>query len=249
MNTQATPPDQLATRILWTAFRIVKYISVAIVAACLVSITLALIGLLSVQASFKAATVPPMSAPTFAAFTAANRTQGHNIAPHPSQGNALARNTTASQTRFNADIDSIASEFLFPDTYFSDYLKSQYDSISSDDSLFQDNDVLFIAGLRDFLKQLPQHIKPNDPDSQRALANSLKWYVKEFSNNMTRIKDSTSDNAARKQQAEAQAATTRIALLGTIGGSLVTLVAFIFIPLLIQIEANTRALLSQQQRT
>jgi hypothetical protein len=105
---------------------------------------------------------------------------------------------------------------------------------------------MFLSGLERLLAYVQNYAKTgaNPVATPERAAN---WYVSEFQLNEETVRKAEGDADAAETQAKQQAELARLEaseermrLLLTIGGAIAALLAFLFLPLVIQIEQNTR---------
>jgi len=126
------------------------------------------------------------------------------------------------EKKFGDDINDIIKEYKLP---------TQAYKILTSDLLQMDEGFRskFIGGLDDFLGDAQKYIKKQGDKAKIDITESTNTYRNMFTSAIGEV-----------QASEIEAASGKMYPLGILGGSIIMLLAFIFIPLLIQIEQNTR---------
>lgn len=126
------------------------------------------------------------------------------------------------EKKFGDDINDIIKEYKLPAEVYgfcvSNLLKMDEDYRGK-----------FIDGLDEFLGEAQKYIKKQGDKSRIELLDSVSIYVRMFDRAINEV-----------QESEIAAESEKIYSWGILGGSIIILLAFIFVPLLIQIEQNTR---------
>jgi DNA-directed RNA polymerase subunit RPC12/RpoP len=212
-----------ADRFLALAFKVAKGFSVLIVAACFVTIVVCAIIYFTTQANTSSATTVQLVIPSteeyqrFLSVAAERRLEGPDNSArldHPPTG--------GSQT------DSLTERFARMLRRHNAYTFDEYIEFVQMDSAAQQ---LFVDGLETFLQALPKSVTPQQ---------AISWYSESFRSRLTSIRSADAERRIANERAELAARTRKQAMLTIMGTALGALMGFLFLPLLIQIEQNTR---------
>ena len=126
------------------------------------------------------------------------------------------------EKKFGDDINDIIKEYKLP---------TQAYEILTSDLLQMDEEFRskFIGGLDDFLDDAQKYIKKQGDKAKIDIIKSTDTYRNMFTSAIGEV-----------QASKIEAASGKMYSLGILGGSIIILLLFLFIPLLIQIEQNTR---------
>lgn len=217
VHQQAHTPSP-ADKFLRVAFTFGKAISVVVVGCCFAAIAICAVWLFTVHAEKPTTQVVTFSAPAIADYAA-----------------TLARATPTRTADEQSDQGAAGSGRALYDDY--EQFLARYGIRSSElvvEFIRMDSEAqhLLLDGLRALQKQAA--VKIDDA--------AVLWYVRAFKARWDVAKESRDDRAREERFAEAAAKERRLQLLTAIGFSVAALMSFLFLPLLIQIEQNTRHL-------
>jgi len=242
-------------RILRLTFRFAKMLSVLIVFLCLLVVIGCLIRLLTLRPeTAEAAAAPSFQAPLFRdlkAEMAASTQKTPKTETQQPESRATYLGPPVSRAerierKYGERLQVLVADYqLYRDSY-----SAMLEWLEAVDDEHHES---FVSGLERFADSVDAYMSDKSNTERLSMSRAMNWYWREF---MRAIKEYTyarnSASLAELQRvAENEAARLAVAverrmLLFVIGASLGTLLAFLVLPLLIQIERNTRSLLGNR---
>lgn len=217
-------------RFLGWAFSFGKAVSVLVIAGCFATIAFAFVGLMGVTETPPRTAVPPLAAPGAADYRQYLQPVGQSPADTGSADSGSVASPGEQQDRlFPKRFVAAARQFGLSNSML-------YEIRSEIVGLGQDYWEPFVAGLERFAQDLKAAGQPLNEATAR-------WYVQRFA--QMAQERAVAERRRDQEQAVARAVAEgrRAYLLTIIGGAIAALLTFLFLPLLIQIEQNTRLLL------
>jgi uncharacterized Zn finger protein (UPF0148 family) len=215
--------ESSADRFLAMAFRFGKGVSVVVVALCFATIAISLLMLFGVRADAPRQNVVVFAAPTLAEYL-------ESIKPPPTAEEASRRASAPDRRPEERQSDTLTDRYVA--------LLSQFGLDSVDRRL----EFMRLTGgdQRALVEGLQRFIADGRQGGGTVQATAVAWYISVYKSRWQASE--TAKEQARRQRAaaEADASAKRWQLLTVIGAAVAALMAFLFLPLLIQIEHNTR---------
>jgi Zn-finger nucleic acid-binding protein len=210
-------------RVLDWAFKFGKGASILVIASCSLAALICAILLLTVHAeSFPIVQSP--GAPTFAEY----KREAEPLAAAPV--NPVPSDVPGTQYR------------TLDDRYAAILKQFNLDPTESSLALWQvdvESQEAFVTGLESFAADVAKTTSARD-------SSVISWYVSDFKSRLTAYTEAERRRKDDQIQAEAEAASKRASLGIAIGVAFAAMMAFLFLPLAIQIERNTRHTLELQ---
>jgi len=220
------------------AFAFGKLISVLVVAACFLTILLAALGLATTwEREPQNNPIPIVAAPTitrYLEYHSARQNAAKESRPADSAGiqQSSPQPTNSPLSRLKA---ALAAPYL---SYVS--MQPIYQAL---DECRSDEREAFVGSVEKFVSDL-NSMHRTDQDKVEA----MQWFASEISFQLLDRRIARESAASARQLESLRVSSRRYVLLGTLGTAFVSLLAFLFLPLLIQIEQNTRRLVDHTQR-
>jgi hypothetical protein len=225
----------ISDRVLRLAFRFAKGISAIIVALCFINLIVCVIALFVVQP--KKIPVPhQLSLPDFSEF----KQQVENQRPQQTTQSAsdyAQQSVFPSQSiegQFGKQLDDLCTKYGLERQTLINWLVE----------LQNQNRALFLSGLNTFLADAEDYKLKNQ--SAFTYANFADYYHKAFGQAVQQYEADIASALAHNQSEIERIDTIRKLMLMSFAGSIGCLLAFLILPLLIQIERNTRVLLAEK---
>lgn len=200
-------------RFLWKVFSIAKIISAIVVSICLIIATFAGIGLLfGGGKSFET--------PEFFSFKEQLETQTTQYKYSRNYEELNAKRKI--EKEYGEDIKGIVKKFNLPSNAY-DVLIKELINIKEE---YRDE---FIKGLEDYLEDAEDYIEKEGKKAKITIVDAVNQYLWEFEKEIQKV-----------EMSQATASMQKVYSLSILGGSLLIMLGFLIVPLLIQIERNTR---------
>jgi predicted PurR-regulated permease PerM len=200
-------------RFLWKVFSVAKVISAVIVTICLVVAIFSGFGL--IFGGGKSFETPEFS--SLKEVIETRKTQ-----------QAYTNNYKDLETKrkiekeYGDDIEGIVKKYNLPSDAYNIFIKKLINMKEE----YRDK---FVEGLEDFLDDAQDYIEDKGKESKITIIDAANYYLSSFDNEIQTV-----------EMSKASAQAGKITLLAILGGSLLIMLGFLLIPLLIQIEKNTR---------
>jgi hypothetical protein len=217
-----SPASDAADRFLGWAFSFGKLISIVVIAACFCVITYSVLNLVTVAEKAPVTVVPVMTVPTAAAYRQAMQPVAANQVG--TADNSLT--SSATETPIEKKITSLSRLFGIGEDHIWRAMR-EFDYGVWDE---------FLTGLEKFGAEL----KVQKQTTNLAAA---QWYIREFGDKESEVTKAQKQRDEEQAMARFEAATRRSYFTTLLAGAVGALLTFLFLPLLIQIEQNTRKLL------
>ena len=200
-------------RFLWKVFSVAKIISAAIVTICLIVAIFSGFGL--IFGGGKSFETPEFSSLKEAIET--RRTQQ----TYTNNYNDLEIKRRI-EKEYGDDIEEIVKKYNLPSNAYNVFINKLINMKEE----YRDK---FVEGLEDFLDDAQDYIEDKGKESKITITDAANYYLSAFDNEIQTV-----------EMSKASASAEKITLLAVLGGSLLIMLGFLLIPLLIQIEKNTR---------
>ncbi len=217
-----------ADHLLDLAFKFAKGVSVLVIISCFATTIICLILLLTAQADKVADAVQPFAAPTESDYQQylKNLSPQSSPSPNPPQDASAQAGTTQVPTleeRFDAIIQGLG---VYTQERAMEFAGMDYEAQG-----------LLVDGLEKFIRSVRSSGQRGD---------AVVWYIENFNANWQAYDNSKKDLQRRREQAALALSIRRQQLLVAVGSAIAVLLSFLFLPLAIQIERNTRRMLELQ---
>ncbi len=200
-------------KLLWKIFSVAKVISIVIVTICLLVAIVS--GLEFLFGGGKGFEVPEFSSFKQEIMSTSQSSSSYNYKTLDSRRKI--------EEEYGDDVEKIVKKYGFsPQAY--DFFINE---LTNMDEKYRDK---FMDGLSDFLDDAQDYIKENKDKANFSITDAANYYINAFKQEIQNVKLS-----------EAEAKSERLVYLATFAGSLLIMLGFLLIPLLIQIEKNTRS--------
>ena len=244
---RASPPRSIADRILFVAFAIGRWFSIVVVVVAVFVIGAGAFAFVASLVPTPPAEEPELSTPSavvFFAECAGRRSQLPRSGGLPpsraaAQGGGLGRSPRPSSS------DPCAPYRVQARDVFA-YLKMDNSNGGLEDSLCEvvmgldeDDRAWFLDAFLEFAKAWSRSSEARLPGCEAAKA--ADWFVVEANAMLAQRERLYQQRLLERMQAEERRLERRLLALQMLGGGLASLLAFLALPLLIQIERNTRA--------
>ncbi|MFA5864741.1 MAG: hypothetical protein WC975_08640 [Phycisphaerae bacterium] len=238
-----------ADRVLRFSFKFAKWVSAFIVLACLVTAIGCLIGLLIVYPDIKPIeSIQPFD-PTFASWKLEfePEEQAQNNPQQDASVPQISSQETSVSPAYVGRLKDLTKKYNLSE-YGEEYPENQSiwvaNFISEIDEKHRDQ---FVSGLGNFLMEFSQHVLSKGKAKNYPCRVAAEWYKKQFIRSIEKNQELRNERR-EKNIAEEQAASANRRILGlTLVGAITALMVFLFLPLMIQIEHNTRVLLADRR--
>jgi DNA-directed RNA polymerase subunit M/transcription elongation factor TFIIS len=224
-------------KILRLAFRFAKGISASIVAICFINLIGCVIALFVVQPK-KVPVRQQLSLPDFSEF----KQQVENQRTQQTTQNAseyTQRSVPPSQSiegQFGEQLNDIDIKYGLNRQILIRWLVE----------LQNQNRTLFLSGLKTFLADAQEYYSKGQKQSAFTYANFADYYHEAFGQAEQQYEADIASALAHNKSEMERINTIRKLILMSLAGSIGCLLAFLILPLLIQIERNTRVLLAEK---
>jgi len=200
-------------RFLWKVFSVAKVISAVIVSICLIVAIFSGFGLLfGGGKSFET--------PEFSSFKERLESQTTQQVYNENYNNLDTKREV--EKEYGDDIAEIVKKFNLPSSAY-DILINKIANMKEE---YRDK---FVDGLWDYLSDAQDYIKKQEKKAKISIIDAANQYIREFDNEVQAV-----------EMSKASAQIEKITYLSILGGSLLIMLGFLIVPLLIQIEENTR---------
>ncbi|MGA2442194.1 MAG: hypothetical protein ABSH08_14675 [Tepidisphaeraceae bacterium] len=220
-------------RLLTMAFKFAKALSVIVVVCCFATIAVCLVMVMTVRAEkIPTNTIPPLVAPTVADYQNYKKSSSQ-----ASEASSSDQNSNTNQVA-GPQVETLEVHFvrlLQTWGFTSSLLERERDF----NVMEEDEKQMLVNGLETFIHSPGKQVQA---DGQAAMG----WYLDAFKEIWQEHSDAEHEAERKQELADNAASLRRQQLLIAIGSALAALLSFLFLPLLIQIEQNTRRTLELQ---
>jgi hypothetical protein len=201
-------------KFLWRVFSVAKVVSAIIVAVCLIVAIFSGLGL--IFGGGKSFEIPSFS-------SLKEQIEEENDSKRSKEVDYKSFDLRREiEKEYGDEIEKIIKEFKLPTNAY-DFLIEKLVNMKEE---YRDK---FVEGLWDFLDDARDYIEDKGKNSKISIIGAARYYLNAFDNEIQTVE--ASKVSAQKE---------KVYLLATFGGSLIIMLGFLLIPLLIQIEKNTR---------
>jgi DNA-directed RNA polymerase subunit RPC12/RpoP len=263
-RSSTNPLAVVADQFLAWSFSVAKYISVLIVAGCFAVALICIFLLLTTQPD-----IPKSNPPAVVIMRVPGFTEFQQSLPAPQQESPAVRGGTPSapsgytppqRSAFELRVDKLASTYSLPSALVAlikHKLGVDFESAFAgriEPILGDKEKESFLGGVEQLLDNVQRYLRSPNANPAANVAQAARWYVLEYQENEAAVKRSEEARAEAIRDAQRQAdlarqiaAERRRILILILGITIAALLAFLFLPLLIQVEHHLRELRQQPQ--